>query len=199
MKLENPTLTEGEFVNAYDIRTPKNGGKQKVRADFQQMERKFVIRKPSPQIDMTKYLGVVTAAVPPLALATKKRRTRLTHERVAQFVAVKMHDAMQAGSNQAASGRETLIDFWETLKAKGVVDWQLTTNAHSKLIKVCTQYQLLEIHEEHTAPSAPGAKDGRCRRIGPGRALGEEYERYEFTRRRLEAEAVKPVRQRASA
>lgn len=193
MKLKNPNLTEDEFVAAYQIKTIQNGGEKKVRRDFRHMEQTFTISSTKPVIDMTKYLDIVKELVPPLAMVTKKGRTKLNHERVAQFVAVKMHDAHLVGEYQAASSRDTVLSFWASLKEQGIVDWSLTKNAHSKLMSICLTYRLLELIEEHTAPSAPGAKNGRCRRIGPGEALGEEYIRFEFTRRRLQSEATKPV------
>jgi hypothetical protein len=193
MKRNNTRLTENEFVAAYNILTPENGGDKKVRADFRAMEKGYVhaLNKNSNTrpIDGNKYIDVVTRAVPPLALVTEKGRTNLTHERVAQFVAVKMHDAANVGEHQAASDRNTFIKFWAVLKNEGVVDWMLTNNAHATLIKLCERYELLQIIEDYTAPTAPGAKNGRCRRIGPGRALADEYERFEFTRRRLQGEA----------
>lgn len=192
MKRANPDVTEDEFVQAYEIRTPHNGGEEKVRKHFRHMEATFVVNKKSKAIDLTKYLDVVRATITsPLALHTPKGRTNLTHERVAQFVAVKMHDAQQAGVHQAASSRETLVNFWASLKEQGRVDWTMTANAYASLVKLCTRHGLLEIIEDYTAPIAPGARNGRCRRIGPGPALGDEYHRFEFTRQRLLDESVR--------
>jgi hypothetical protein len=108
-------------------------------------------------------------------------------------MAVKLSNANTVGKHLAASSSLTLINFWDAMKDRGQMDWTMTANTHSALIKLCTKYNLLQIIQEYTAPSSPGAKNGRCRRIGPGEALGEEYARYEFNPQRLHAEAVKPV------
>jgi hypothetical protein len=159
------------------------------------MEKRFVVKEKAPTtpIDMNRYLDVVKAAVPPLAMVTERRRTKLDHERVAQFVAVKMYDANKASVHQAVGGRDATIAFWASLKQQGLVDWTLTANAHGKLIQLCRAYKLIQVIEGHAAPTSPGARDGRARRIGPGEALGEEYHAYEFSRRRLRAEAVRPA------
>jgi hypothetical protein len=107
-----------------------------------------------------------------------------------------MYDASRAGAHQAAGGRDATIAFSDSLKQRGLVDWTLRTNASDTLIALRAACKLIHVIEGLTAPTSPtspGARDGRARRMDLGEALDDEYRTHEFTRRRLQAEAVQPA------
>ena len=205
MKLADAGLTEDQFVAAYSILTPENGGEEKVRRDFRKMDRKFVLKPTVPVWDAGRYEGAVEV-IPPLALVTEKRRTKLSHKRVAEFVALKMQDCFQANAWQGIAGKKASLRNWATLKEKGLVDWTLTENAYASLVKVCVRYGLLEIIEDWTPPTSHitgdwgiGVKKGRTRRIGPGPALPTEHERFASTKARLLRDSPEAASRRRTA
>ena len=159
------------------------------RADFEKivaaMVQSFRPTTGGKRFDPHEYVPVVERLVPEEAFAWE-RRDKLTHERLADFMAVKMQDAFFEKGNEwfARASRDATINNFRTLKAKGLVDWVCTPNQYAKLLKIAVDYGLLQIFEDFVPPTTAteGPRivrlKGKARLIGPGPALGAIHGRF---------------------
>jgi hypothetical protein len=104
-----------------------------------------------------------------------KRREKIDNQRLSDFISMKIGDAFYQPSTSKYFGqtsRNTSIDNSRALKKKKKIDWVLTRNTYKRLLDIAVKYQLLEVFEQHTAPSM-GIRlvKGHARLIGPGKAL----------------------------
>lgn len=159
------------------------------RADFEKivgtMVQTFRPTSGGKRFDRHEYVPVAKRLVPDEAFVWE-RREKLTHERLADFVAFKVQDAFFEKDDEwfARASRNATINNFRKLKAKGLVDWVCTPNQYTKLLKIAVDYGLLQIFEEFVPPATTteGSRivrlKGKARLIGPGPSLGGIYDRF---------------------
>jgi len=131
------------------------------------------------------YIQLVTTAVPASEFKWD-RREKLDHQRLADFVGIKIQDAFfeKADARYAARAtRNATIANTRVLKEKGLIGWIATTNTYQKLLDIAVKHELLEIYDEFRKPyrtkqNGVALNVGAARMIGPGKALEEEYEAF---------------------
>lgn len=131
----------------------------------------------------TKYLEQCQKLVPPTAFLWS-RRERLNHQRLADFVSLKIQDAFFRKATQVArASRDASIQNTRILKAKGMLDWVLNSHTYGKLLQIAVEYELLKIYDEFQQPTRDdrGKRIGKgtARMIGPGEALEEEWKEFQ--------------------
>jgi hypothetical protein len=183
--LKNPNVTAEECLADYKANckiTQENNTDAQRLADFQRMLRKFKVT-PSRRISGAKYLHLVRQIVP-VEEFNWKRREKLDHARLADFVAVKLQDAFFEKPNRyfAMASRDATLHNFRELKKKGILDWICTSNQYTKLLDIACRFRLLHVYEEFVRPTrrSNGEKvfKGTARVIGPGKALVEERARF---------------------
>lgn len=132
------------------------------------------------------YIDIVQQVVPVQEFEWK-RREKLDHERLADFVGVKVQDAFYAQEGKkkmfGRASRDASIANMRALKSKGIVSWIANAHTYQRLLDIAVTHGLLKVYEEHVRPMR--APDGRKivtgipRLIGPGPALTAEYEMFE--------------------
>ncbi len=130
------------------------------------------------------YVDVVRRTVPAAAFAWD-RRERLDHERLADFVGVKVQDAFFLKDDVryvARASRDATLANFRVLREKGLVRWICTPNQYARLLAIAIEYGLLEefapaVRPPHAARGHLGSpgKGGLARMIGPGPKLESEY------------------------
>ena len=122
------------------------------------------------------FLPLVKKLVPSSAFHWE-RRDRIDHERLADFVSVKLQDAFFQGKGEyfARASRDATLANMRSLRAKGILNWTMVSHQYTRLLQIAVEYRLLEVVEEHVPPQRDSAGNrlgrGTARVIGPGAAL----------------------------
>ena len=141
-------------------------------------------------------LAIVREVVPLQSLKTP-RRDLITHERLADFVAVKLADAFQKSPADmlfAQTPRDNTLGYFKWAKRHGVLDWTCSTNSYAALLKIAEGHGLLRTYEDFVPPVRDAAGKrmmvqnpgvpflepsyGSARMIGPGPTLPIEQSRF---------------------
>ena len=105
------------------------------------------------------------------------RRDLINHQRLADFVSVKIQDAFyhKPHGHLGATPRNATLANMRIMREKGLIDWTINSHQYTRLLQIAVQYGLLEIVEESKPPrrSSAGKNVGKgmARVIGPGIAL----------------------------
>ncbi len=130
-----------------------------------------------------KFLEQVRNTVPAEEF-TWKRREKLDHQRLADFIGIKIQDAFfnRDYGQFGTADRNTLRKNMVTMRAKGLVNWVCTANKHTKLLQMACKYGFLEVFREAIVPrrdkSGTTIQKGCARIIGPGPTLPELREQF---------------------
>ncbi|MAT39190.1 MAG: hypothetical protein CL946_06270 [Ectothiorhodospiraceae bacterium] len=215
-RLHNRPATAADLDAIYEMyvahglkgNSPEHESKQKISGVITLMAESF---KPSNSIfDPAKYLDLCHKLVGSERF-NWNRREKLNHERLAAFVASKVADAFVIKSSHAHTARESrdaTLKKFRTLKEKGILDFTITSNMYSELLKIAVEFNLLskERDYEHPIRNSQGRRidlgngkksKGRARLIGPGTALPDERKAFEEIMQ--EVEKYEQQNQRASA
>jgi len=183
--LKSPNVTAEQVLADYRARYPlteHNNSDEHRLKDFRGMLAKFKVH-PGRKLDRKRWLTEVQGAVPDSEFAWS-RRERLDHQRLADFISVKLQDAFARKANGyfAMASRDATLKNFRSLKAKGILDWICTPNQYSKLLDIACRYGFLEIYEEYRRPTRNRLGKlifkGVARVIGPGKTLVEEHQRF---------------------
>lgn len=195
MRLTDGTCTPEQCVEFYESHYAFTGDSSIDRRnrlrDFQRLHRRlgrrFRPRHALPDrahpFKNGEYDALVRARVPVAALTWDRpdRREILDHERLSDFVSIKIQDAFFEKDDPRYFGRtsrKATIACTRTLKRKGIITWVANAHLYCRLLVIALEYGLLEIFGPATRPdrTADGARQrtGRARLIGPGPALPTE-------------------------
>jgi hypothetical protein len=160
--------------------TPADTKKRRndLRTCLTKMKRKF-----RPKSDIRKYpflrdqfLSVIKDLKIPDSEFNWTRREKLNHQRLSDFISLKIADAVYVGRAFGSTSRDMTISNSRALKEKGMIDWIVAPNVYTKLLAIAVKYKLLEVVEDYERPirdAGTGRKltNGMARVIGPGEAL----------------------------
>lgn len=124
-----------------------------------------------------RYLGLVVKHVPAADLYYRKSKTDtdpLTHADVAVFIGICTTIAFSRSVNtdKARASRDRIMKYFRQLKAAGIHPTSCNPNKYQRLLQICEQYELLEIHAPHLPPDRINGNriaKGYGRLIGPAR------------------------------
>lgn len=123
-----------------------------------------------------------------------KRREKLDHQRLADFIGIKIQDAFfkRDYGQFGTADRNTLRKNMVTMRDKGLVDWVCTANQHTKLMEISCKYGFLEVFREAIPPPRDKTgtliKSGCARIVGPGKSLPDL--RQQFVNRLKQANII---------
>jgi hypothetical protein len=130
------------------------------------------------------YLSIVTRLVTDEEFIWK-RKERLDHELLSDFVSVKIQDAFFQKSNGylASASRDATVMNMREMKAKGMIRHGINGNQYAKLLKITCRCGLLKVYEDYIAPvkdrKGKVLAKGVARMIGPGEHLVNEKSQFE--------------------
>jgi len=149
------------------------------------------------------YLPLLKEMIPASAFIWK-RRERLTPEKLADFVGIKVQDAFVPKDRHwyGATCRNSTIKNMRAMKAKGLIGWIANNHTYKRLLEIAVEYKLLKVYEKHIPPTSlissewyAITKKGRGRVIGPGMALVAEHARFQKVYEENRPQKIVPHRQ----